>query len=214
MYYSNCNSSLIGNYDQTSSCWKNIYSRSPSLVSQECTVSDKQTSAFCFSYSYNYTNYLTNSLVGYFYFNQGCTYIRTDDLSYQLNMYNSYSLSLNYSTAFPGSNLPLTAGLKYLLCNTSDCNSQYAGACISAELIQAIYSIPNVTSQIRELTSLPVYQSCSSGSSSNSLPTFKLTITIGLRVNQVFISDYNNLNSAASLSFIQNFTNFVNTHIL
>jgi hypothetical protein len=208
MYYSNCNSSAIGNYDQTSSCWKNIYSRSPSLVSQQCTVSDNQTSAFCFAASYNYTNYLTNSLVGYFYSNQGCTYIPTN----YINMYNSYSSSLNYSMAFPGSNLPLTFGYKYLLCNTSDCNSQYAGACISAELIQAIYS-SNLTS-IRNLTSFPVYQSCSSGSSSNSLPTFKLTITIGLRVNQVFISDYNNLNSAASLSFIQNFTNFVNTHIL
>jgi hypothetical protein len=108
--------------------------------------------------------------------------------------------------------LPLTLGFKYLACNTNDCNSQYAGACISAELVQTIYS-SNLTS-IGNLTSLPVYQSCSSGSSSNSLPTFKLTITIGLKVNQVFISDYNNLNSAASLSFIQNFTNFVNTHIL
>jgi hypothetical protein len=113
----------------------------------------------------------------------------------------------------PGTNLPLTLGFKYLLCNTSDCNSQYAGACFSAELIQYFFSF-NLTS-IGNLTSLPVYQSCSSGSSSSSsLPIFKLTITIGLRVNQVFISDYNNLNSAASLSFIQNFTNFVNTHIL
>jgi len=174
-------------------------------------VSDNQTSAFCLAFYSNYTNYLSNSLIGYYYENRGCTYIRTDDLSYQLNIYNKFHNSYN-STVLPGTNLPLGFGQKYLLCNTSDCNSQYAGACISAELIQAIYS-SNLTS-IGNLTSLPVYQSCSSGSSSSSLPTFKLTITIGLRVNQVFISDYNNLNSAASLSFIQNFTNFVNTHIL
>jgi hypothetical protein len=211
MYYSNCNSSDIGS-DPTSLCWKNVISRSPSLVSQQCRVSDNQISAFCFAYSYNYTNYLTNSLVGYIYYNQGCFYVPTDSLTYFLKMYNSKS-SLNYSTVVPGSNLPLTVELKYLLCNTSDCNSQYAGACISAELIQDIYS-SNLTSKTSNLTSFPIYQSCSSGSSSNSLPTFKLTITIGLRVNQVFISDYNNLNSAASLSFIQNFTNFVNTHIL
>jgi hypothetical protein len=204
--YSNCNSSFIGNYDETSPCWQNIYSRSPSLVSQQCT-SNSQTSAFCFAYSYSYTNYLTNSLVGYLNFNQGCFYLPTVDLNYYINIYNS---SYNYSYLLNGTNLPLTLEIKYLLCNTSDCNSQYAGACISAELVQTIFS-SNLTS-VGNLTSLPVYQSCSSGSSS-SLPTFKLTITLSLKVNQVFISDYNNLNSAASLSFIQNFTNFVNIHI-
>ena len=239
--YSNCNSSFIGNYDATSPCWQNIYSRSPSLVSQQCT-SNSQTSAFCFAYSYSYTNYLTNSLVGYLNFNQGCFYVPTDYLTTYLNIYNS-ATSYNYSSVVPGTNLPLTLELKYLLCNTSDCNSQYAGACISAELVQTIFS-SNLTS-VGNLTSLPVYQNCSSSSSgispsssrssispississssssssssrksssSSSLPTFKLTITIGLKVNQVFISDYNNLNSAASLSFIQNFTNFVNIHI-
>ena len=125
------------------------------------------------------------------------------------NIYNS-TTSYNYSSLVAGTNLPLTIGIKYLLCNTSNCNSQ-AGACISAELVQ-IYYISNRTS-VGNLTSLPIYQSCSTESSS-SLPTFKLTIAIGLRVNQVFISDYNNLNSAASLSFIQNFTKFVNYYYL
>ena len=207
MYYSNCNSSLFGTYNATSPCTQNIYSRSPSLVSQQCT-SNSQTSAFCFSYYYSFTNYLTNSLVGYLNFNQGCSYVPTDYLNYYLNIYNS-TTSYNYSSLVAGTNLPLTIGIKYLLCNTRDCNSQYAGSCISAELVQTILS-SNLTS-VGNLTSLPVYQSCSSGSSS-SLPTFKLTITLGLKVNQVFISDYNNLNSAASLSFIQNFTNFVNIH--
>ena len=53
-----------------------------------------------------------------------------------------------------------------------------------------------------------------SSSDISSLPIFKLTITLCLKVNQVFISDYNNLNSAASLSFIQNFTKFVNYQLL
>jgi hypothetical protein len=207
MYYSNCNSSFIENYNTTSPCWQNMYSRSPSLVSQQCT-SNSQTSAFCFAYSYSYTNYLTNSLVGYLNFNQGCFYLPTVNLNYYLNIYNS-TTSYNYSSLVAGTNLPLTIGLKYLLCNTSDCNSQYAGVCISAELVQNVLSSNSTTGN---WTSLPVYQSCSSGSSS-SLPTFKLTITLSLKVNQVFISDYNNLNSAASLSFIQNFTNFVNIHI-
>ena len=209
MYYSNCNSSLIDTYNITSPCLQNIFSRSPSLVSQQCTRQSLQTIAFCFAYYSSYTNYLTNSLVGYLNYNLGCFYLPTDNLNYYINIYNS-ATSYNYSSVVPGTNLPLTIGIKYLLCNTRDCNSQYAGSCISAELVQTILS-SNLTS-VGNLTSLPVYQSCSSGSSS-SLPTFKLTITLGLKVNQVFISDYNNLNSAASLSFIQNFTNFVNIHI-
>ena len=136
MYYSNCNSSLIENYNGTSPCTQNIYSRSPSLVSQQCT-NYSQTSAFCIAYYYSYTNYLTNSLVGYLNYNGGCFYLPTDNLNYYINIYNS---SYNYSYLLAGTNLPLTLEIKYLLCNTSDCNSQYAGACISAELVQNIFS--------------------------------------------------------------------------
>ena len=209
MYYANCNSSALGFYNSTSPCWQNIYLRSPSLVSQECSATDN----FCFGYYQNYTNYLNNALLGYYYYLVGCYYLPTNlSLTYGIDLlkqYDSYSFVHNLSS-YDGIKSPIQIGFKYLLCNTSNCNSQ-AGACISAELVQIYYS-SNRTS-VGNLTSLPIYQSCSTESSS-SLPTFKLTIAIGLRVNQVFISDYNNLNSAASLSFIQNFTKFVNYYYL
>jgi len=219
MYYANCNSSTLGNYNRTSQCEQNIYSRSPSLVSQECSATDN----FCYGYYYNYTNYLNNALLGYFYYQVGCYYLPTNlsptygiDL---LKQYDSNSMTYSYvrnlSSYDDQANTtifikPIQYGLKYFFCNTSNCNSQ-AGACFSAELVQIVFS-SNLTS-VGNFTSLPIYQSCSTGSNS-SLPTFKLTIAIGLRVNQVFISDYNNLNSAASLSFIQNFTKFVNNYYL
>ena len=204
MYYANCNSSALGYYysPPTSLCMQNMYSRSPSLVSRECSFASAK---FCFTIYLSYTNYLTNSLLGYLsdlgcYYNQN--HIRPTNLS--TNLYDFYS---NLSSTL---NKPILKGEKYIFCNTSNCNSQ-AGACFSAELVQDVFS-SNLTS-VGNLTSLPIYQSCSTGSNS-SLPTFKLTIAIGLRVNQVFISDYNNLNSAASLSFIQNFTKFVNYYYL
>lgn len=196
MYYANCNlSKPFYNYDVTTPCWQNVYSRSPSLVSQECP-------AYCFGSFYNYTNYLTNSFVGYFYFSYGC--------HYPLNSNNSISYNYNLTSVFPEIKLPITVGYKNLVCNTSNCNSQAFGACITAELIQSLYSYNSTENG--GLIGYPVYQSCSSDISS--LPIFKLTITLCLKVNQVFISDYNNLNSAASLSFIQNFTKFVNYQLL
>lgn len=209
MHYAYCNSSILYSegYNSTSLCWKNIYSRSPSLVSQECSATDN----ICYGVSYNYTNYLTNSFLGYYYQIAGCFYYPTNlTLTYGEDVYHyfdRYSFVHNLSSYVPGIKSPIHIWFNYFLCNTSNCNSKTAGACITAELIQDIYisSLYHNTS----LTSFPVYQSCSSDSSS-SLPTFKLTITLSLKVNQVFISDYNNINSAALLSFIQNFTKFVN----
>jgi hypothetical protein len=146
---------------------------------------------------------LTNTFLGYINYTRGCQYVPTANYTDTLNMLKSAN---NYNTSISGTSIIIERNV--FICNTSDCNSQYVGACISAELVQNVLSSNSTTGN---WTSLPVYQSCSSGSSS-SLPTFKLTITLGLKVNQVFISDYNNLNSAASLSFIQNFTNFVNIH--
>jgi hypothetical protein len=46
------------------------------------------------------------------------------------------------------------------------------------------------------------------------LPTYStVTFSISLRVNLAFVSDYTNLNSAASLTFIQNLKTFVNIFI-
>jgi len=210
MYYAYCNSSILysGGYNSTSLCWQNVYSRSPSLVSQECSATDN----LCYGYYYNYTNYLTNSLLGYYYQNVGCYYYPTNlTLTYGQDVYSMYdrvSFVHNLSSYVPGIKSPIQVGFKYFFCNTSNCNSKTAGACITAEYIQNIYS-SNWYQNYTILTSLPVYQSCSSDSS-GILPTFKLTITLSLKVNQVFISDYNNINSASSLSFIQNFTKFVN----
>jgi hypothetical protein len=52
------------------------------------------------------------------------------------------------------------------------------------------------------------YYSASYGSAS--LPTYStVTIPVSLRVNLAYLSDYTNLNSAAALTFIQNYKNFV-----
>jgi hypothetical protein len=46
-------------------------------------------------------------------------------------------------------------------------------------------------------------------------PTYStVTLSITLRVNLAFVSDYTNLNSAASLTFIQNLKTFVNIYII
>ena len=45
---------------------------------------------------------------------------------------------------------------------------------------------------------------------SASLPTYStVTIPVSLRVNLAYLSDYTNLNSAAALTFILNYKNFV-----
>jgi hypothetical protein len=232
MSYSNCNQTKVDSitlngfispdlsYLLGNSCWQNMNSRSPSFESKECPVRDKLT-AFCFAYSYTYTNYLTNSLLGYYYITHGCNYISPpyNDMSLYSEYYN-FTRYYNWSSWFSGASFPINITSKSFLCNTSNCNSQAFGACITPELVHDISSSmdPAELTQLGDLNYLPVYQSCSSSesssSSSSSLPTSKFTITLGLKVNQVFISDYNNLNSAASLSFIQNFTNFVNIHIL
>ncbi len=42
------------------------------------------------------------------------------------------------------------------------------------------------------------------------LPTYStVTFSVSLRVNLAYLSDYTNLNSAAALTFIQNYKNFV-----
>ena len=56
------------------------------------------------------------------------------------------------------------------------------------------------------VTNAVISQSCNSNSIT---PSVKITISINLKVNLVYISDYSNLTSAASLLFIQNLTNFV-----
>ncbi len=63
------------------------------------------------------------------------------------------------------------------------------------------------------------YECCSTDNCNNqayntnnfeNLPTYSsVTISVSLRVNLAFVSDYTNLNSATSLTFIQNLKTFV-----
>ena len=92
---------------------------------------------------------------------------------------------------------------KFSCCTGDDCNNKYQTSyCISSDLLST--ALKNNT---LNLTNAVISQSCNSNSITT--PSVKITISINLKVNLVYISDYSNLTSAASLLFIQNLKNFV-----
>jgi hypothetical protein len=137
----------------------------------------------------------TGNLVAYSNLSYGC-----------LNSQNSYLQSYSYSGTFPYVSF-YTTSFRYKTCQTDDCDSQAVGSCYSQELITDLYTYNSSNILNVNLTKIPIYQTCSSTNS----PSLSLTVSIGLSVNQVYISDYGDLKSAASLEFIKNFTNFLST---
>ncbi len=174
----------------TTACFNNFYSKLPSLVSQNCTGGS------CLIFTFILTSKTTGNLVAYSNLSYGC-----------LNSQNSYLESYSYSGTFPYVSVYRTS-FKYKTCQTDDCDSQAVGSCYSQELITDLYTYNSSSILNVNLTKIPIYQTCSS---INNSPSLSLTVSIGLSVNQVYISDYGDLTSAASLEFIRNFTNFLST---
>lgn len=106
-----------------------------------------------------------------------------------------------------------------ICCNTNNCNNQ-AGVCLTSE-IASLYNLYNNNNNITNTMNYMnlISTSCSSIGGNTPLititPLIKSTVTITvvvtLRVNLVYISDYGNLSSPASLDFIQLYKNFVNS---
>lgn len=91
----------------------------------------------------------------------------------------------------------------YSCCSTDNCNNQ-AGYCISS---QYVTDAANANSSINT-TNLVISKSCDSGSIPPSfVPTVKIVIT--LKLNLVYIYDYTNLSSIASLAIIAQYKSFV-----
>jgi hypothetical protein len=98
----------------------------------------------------------------------------------------SYSAVCNKSGSTGG------GSYKYECCSTDNCNNQayYKG------------NIPKILTN-----KIPTYLTTYS---TKYIPTYSsVTISVSLRVNLAFVVDYTNLNSATSLTFIQNLKTFV-----
>ena len=130
----------------------------------------------------SYKDLSSGSIGGYFNQLGPCKYSEDCGLRYNLS-------ALGYN-----------AFVEYACCTGNNCNTK-SSYCISSDLLNS--ALKNNTFNV---TNAVISQSCNSNSIT---PSVKITISINLKVNLVYISDYSNLTSAASLLFIQNLTNFV-----
>ena len=91
--------------------------------------------------------------------------------------------SSSYSSVCTISGSTGSASYKYECCSTDNCNNQ------------AYYTYSTNKISTYSTKYIPTYSS--------------VTISVSLRVNLAFVFDYTNLNSATSLTFIQNLKTFV-----
>ena len=102
----------------------------------------------------------------------------------------SYSTICTISGSIGG-----TSSYKYECCSTDNCNNQ-------AYYTDNFGNLPTYSTN-----KIPTYLTTYS---TKYMPTYSsVTISATLRVNLLFVSDYTNLNSAATLTFIQNLKTFV-----
>lgn len=117
------------------------------------------------------------------------------DLISSYDYYRTFS-SIDYLYNFIGG---------YLCCNTNNCNNQ-VDACYTNEYVSNLISY-NLTGSLK-LNNITTQSNCSS-----SLSFSNVTLVIKMKINLVYLIDYNNLTSLASLSLIKNFEKFVDINI-